>query len=64
MPAAVEAVHVSAEHSITARLDGAHDHEPGGVDAPFAALTEIAVPARLASTRCQMRNAPKSEMIG
>ncbi len=39
-PAALAGVHVAAEHGGAARLDGAHDLEPGGVDAPFVALTE------------------------
>ena len=39
-PAAVTGVDVPAEQSGAARLDGAHDLEPDGVDAPFAALTE------------------------
>ena len=39
-PAAVTAVHVAAEHGGSARLDGGHDLEPAGVDAPFPALAE------------------------
>ena len=39
-PAVVTAVHVAAEHGGSARLDGGHDLEPAGVDAPFPALAE------------------------
>ena len=39
-PQPLAGVHVAAEHGGAARLDGAHDLEPGGVDAPFVALTE------------------------
>ena len=39
-PAADTGVHVAAEQGGAARLDVGHDLEPGGVDAPFPALTE------------------------